>query len=43
MDGTDRKIFVDTDLGLPNGLSLDLYMQQVCWGDVGRCMLNHWL
>ncbi|KAK3092564.1 hypothetical protein FSP39_004468 [Pinctada imbricata] len=35
MDGTDRKVFVNDDLGLPNGLAIDLYTQQVCWGDAG--------
>ena len=35
MDGTDRKVFVDTDLGLPNGLTIDYATQQICWGDAG--------
>lgn len=35
MDGTDRKIFVETDLGLPNGLTIDYATQQICWGDAG--------
>ncbi|XP_053375002.1 nidogen-1-like [Mercenaria mercenaria] len=35
MDGTDREVFVDTDLGLPNGLTIDYYTQQICWGDAG--------
>lgn len=35
MDGTNRKVFVDSDLSLPNGLTLDLYSSQVCWGDAG--------
>lgn len=35
MDGTDREVFIDTDLGLPNGLTMDYYTQQICWGDAG--------
>ena len=35
MDGSDRQVFVDTDLGLPNGLTMDPYTQQICWGDAG--------
>lgn len=35
MDGSDRELLVGTDLGLPNGLTLDSYSQQLCWGDAG--------
>lgn len=35
MDGTGRKVLVDTDLGLPNGLTYDYYRQQLCWADAG--------
>ncbi|XP_060577111.1 nidogen-2-like [Ruditapes philippinarum] len=35
MDGSEREVFIDTDLGLPNGLTIDYYTQQVCWGDAG--------
>ncbi|XP_021357021.1 nidogen-2-like [Mizuhopecten yessoensis] len=35
MDGEDRKVLVDSDLGLPNGLTIDFHTQQVCWGDAG--------
>uniref|UniRef100_K1QAM1 Nidogen-1 n=1 Tax=Magallana gigas TaxID=29159 RepID=K1QAM1_MAGGI len=35
MDGTNRKVFVESDLRLPNGLTVDLYSSQVCWGDAG--------
>lgn len=35
MDGSEREVFVDTGLGLPNGLTLDTYSQQLCWGDAG--------
>jgi hypothetical protein len=33
MDGTHRKIIVDTDIGVPNGLYFDYRRQEVCWGD----------
>lgn len=36
MDGTNRKVFVESDLRLPNGLTVDLYSSQVCWGDAGE-------
>lgn len=35
MDGTDRKVFIESDLGLPNGLTIDYATQQICWGDAG--------
>jgi len=35
MDGSDRSPFITTDLSLPNGLTLDPNMQQLCWGDAG--------
>ena len=38
MDGTHREFLVDTDLELPNGLTLDYYTQQLCWGDAGQYM-----
>lgn len=36
MDGTHREVMVGTDLGLPNGLALDVYTNQLCWGDAGE-------
>lgn len=36
MDGTDRTVLVKDDLGLPNGLTFDLYGQQLCWADAGE-------
>jgi nidogen (entactin) len=33
MDGTHRKILVDKDLGVPNGLYYDNKRQEICWGD----------
>ena len=41
MDGTNRKVFVESNLRLPNGLTLDLYSSQVCWGDAGEMKLQH--
>ncbi|XP_052256418.1 nidogen-1-like [Dreissena polymorpha] len=35
MDGSDRHVFVETGLGLPNGLAYDPYSRQLCWGDAG--------
>ena len=40
MDGSERKIFIDTDLGLPNGLTMDYATQQLCWGDAGQYLVN---
>jgi len=37
MDGTDRRVVIDTGLGLPNGLTLDSYRQELCWSDAGKC------
>lgn len=36
MDGINRKVFVESDLRFFNGLIVDLYFNQVCWGDVGE-------
>ena len=38
MDGTDRRVLVDTDLALPNGLTYDFYRQQLCWADAGMIL-----
>lgn len=35
MDGTNRRILVQDDLGLPNGLTFDAYSSQLCWVDAG--------
>lgn len=35
MDGSDRQVFVETELALPNGLTIDYYTQNICWGDAG--------
>ena len=36
MDGSDRKLLVDSNLGLPNGLTLDFTSGQICWTDAGK-------
>lgn len=36
MDGTERSVLVEEDLGLPNGLTLDADNQQLCWADAGE-------
>uniref|UniRef100_A0A8D0XFB1 Nidogen-1 n=1 Tax=Sus scrofa TaxID=9823 RepID=A0A8D0XFB1_PIG len=35
MDGTNRRVLVQDDLGLPNGLTFDAYSSQLCWVDAG--------
>ena len=35
MDGQERMSLVTTDLGLPNGLTINYQTQQICWGDAG--------
>lgn len=35
MDGTHRRVLVQDDLGLPNGLTFDIYSSQLCWVDAG--------
>lgn len=35
MDGTNRRVLVQDDLGLPNGLTFDVYSSQLCWVDAG--------
>lgn len=36
MDGTNRRILVKDDLGLPNGLTFDPYSSMLCWVDAGK-------
>ena len=33
LDGTEREALVNTSLGWPNGLALDLQEEKVYWGD----------
>lgn len=43
MDGTNRRILVQDDLGLPNGLTFDAYSSQLCWVDAGDGKPRAWL
>ena len=36
MDGSERRILVQDNLGLPNGLFVEARTQQVCWADAGE-------
>lgn len=40
MDGTNRRILVKDDLGLPNGLTFDPYSSMLCWVDAGKEVLK---
>jgi len=40
MDGTNRRILVKDDLGLPNGLTYDPYSSMLCWVDAGKEVLK---
>lgn len=33
LDGTERKIVINTDLGFPNGLALDYKANRLYWAD----------
>ena len=33
MDGSDRRVLIDTDLGLPNMLTIDYSIPSLCWTD----------
>lgn len=33
LDGSERKVLVNTSLGWPNGLALDLEENKLYWGD----------
>lgn len=41
MDGTNRRILVKDDLGLPNGLTFDPYSSMLCWVDAGKWGLRY--
>ena len=43
MDGTNRRVLVQDDLGLPNGLTFDAYSAQLCWVDAGDEEPRAWL
>lgn len=36
MDGTNRRILAQDNLGLPNGLTFDPFSSQLCWVDAGN-------
>ena len=36
LDGSNRRVLVDTDVGLPNGLTLDFDTHHICWVDAGK-------
>lgn len=36
MDGSNRRVLVRDNLGLPNGLTYDPHSSQLCWADAGR-------
>ena len=35
MDGSDRRVLVDDNISLPNGLVIDYETSTLCWGDAG--------
>lgn len=35
MDGSNRRVLVKDDLGLPNGLTYDSQSSLLCWADAG--------
>lgn len=35
MDGSNRRVLVQNDLGLPNGLTYDFQSSLLCWADAG--------
>lgn len=35
MDGSNRRVLVREDLGLPNGLTYDRRSSLLCWADAG--------
>lgn len=40
MDGTNRRILAQDNLGLPNGLTYDPFSSQLCWVDAGNRKLE---
>lgn len=40
MDGTNRRILAQDNLGLPNGLTFDAFSSQLCWVDAGNRKLE---
>ena len=40
MDGSNRKIIIDTNLTWPNGLTIDYRTKLVYWADAGTKMIE---
>lgn len=36
LDGENRRILVNKDIGLPNGLTFDPFSKLLCWADAGN-------
>lgn len=36
LDGENRRILINTDIGLPNGLTFDPFSKLLCWADAGN-------
>lgn len=41
MDGSNRRVLVKDDLGLPNGLTFDPRSSLLCWADAGTVNPGH--
>ena len=35
LDGSNRQVLLDADLGLPNSLAIDFATDELCWTDAG--------
>ena len=35
MDGNERHLLISSDLSLPNALTIDYQMDELCWADAG--------
>lgn len=40
MDGSNREVFVDTDIGWPNGLAIDLAGNRLYWSDTSKGVIE---
>ena len=41
MDGSERRILVDSDITWPNGLALDQFTNRLYWGDAGKDLIAY--
>lgn len=41
MDGSNRRVLVKDELGLPNGLTYDRRSSLLCWADAGTVSSGH--